>query len=79
MSGGLDEQYELEAMDPPELRLMIDDALAETWSAPAHAAVLAREREERDRLVATSPGRWAPTEPQGAGSHGLPRRQSRHA
>ena len=52
MSGGLDEQYELEAMDPPELRLMIDDALAETWSAPAHAAVLARERQERDQLVA---------------------------
>jgi hypothetical protein len=52
VSGGLDEQYELEAVDPPELRRMIDDALAETWSAPAHAAVLAREREERDQLVA---------------------------
>ena len=45
-------EYELEAVDPPELRRMIDDALAETWSAPAHAAVLAREREERDQLVA---------------------------
>jgi hypothetical protein len=51
VSGGLDEQYELEAVDPPELRRMLDDALAETWSVPAHNALLAREREERDELV----------------------------
>jgi hypothetical protein len=44
-------QYELDALDPTDLRYLYQTAIDEFWDESAYADVLAREHEERNQLI----------------------------